>query len=674
MQTINFNIRHWGVGTKITVFTFALVSIILTTLMLTISVSTSKLLEARSAESVEHELQGVNNMVDLFNTALRSEAGSFGRILATEFPDKFSLDTATTVDIGGKATPVLKNGESTLNLDFTIVDRFTAKTGATATIFAATGDDFIRVSTSVKKENGDRAVGTMLDRKHPGYALLREGKSYIGLATLFGKQYITQYDPLKNEAGAVIGILYVGVDISKDLKTLQDKISAIKIGETGYFYVLSAAPGKTYGDLVVHPQKQGENILDNKDGNGREYVKEMLEKKSGTIRYPWADLKENGALREKTVIYTYFPDWNWVIAGGVYSDEITQESKHLRNRSLLLGFGALVIFAVALYFLVRSNITRPLKQAQAAASQIAEGDLTVNLVVDSHDEIGHLLRAMNGISHNLSSVVGQVREGAEQIATASDEIATGNLDLSSRTEEQASSLEETASSMEELTATVRQNADNARQANQLARTASTVAVKGGEVVARVVDTMDEISGSSRKIVDIISVIDGIAFQTNILALNAAVEAARAGEQGRGFAVVAGEVRSLAQRSATAAKEIKALIDASVGAVDAGTKLVEQAGVTMGEVVDSVARVTDIMTEISAASEEQSLGIHQVNEAITQMDQVTQQNAALVEEAAAAAAALQEQAAQLAQAVRIFRLDDAGTTAAPIARQARLALR
>jgi methyl-accepting chemotaxis protein len=277
---------------------------------------------------------------------------------------------------------------------------------------------------------------------------------------------------------------------------------------------------------------------------------------------------------------------------------------------------------------------------------------------------GSLLAGMEKMRASLANLVREVRAGTDTIATSAGEISHGNLDLSSRTEQQASSLEETASSMEELTGTVRQNADNARQANVLAASASEVAKRGGVVVSQVVDTMNSINESSKRIVDIISVIDGIAFQTNILALNAAVEAARAGEQGRGFAVVASEVRNLAQRSAAAAKEIKALIGDSVSKVDSGGKLVEQAGATMGEIVQSITRVTDIMSEIASASQEQSSGIEQVNEAISQMDQVTQQNAALVEEAAAAATSMQEQAAALAQLVGTFRLEEGMQAAAP----------
>lgn len=329
-----------------------------------------------------------------------------------------------------------------------------------------------------------------------------------------------------------------------------------------------------------------------------------------------------------------------------------------RNMLLMLGTFALLLGATAALIITR-GLVRQLggepNYAAEVARKIAAGDLEAQIDLSNGDSTS-MLFAMKSMRDNLADIVQQVRNGTDTIATASSQIAAGNLDLSSRTEQQASSLEETASSMEELTSTVRQNAENAGQANQLAVTASEVAQRGGDVVSEVVDTMSQINASARKIVEIIGVIDGIAFQTNILALNAAVEAARAGEQGRGFAVVATEVRSLAQRSAAAAKEIKSLIGDSVDKVESGSKLVGQAGVTMDEVVASVRRVTDIMGEITAASQEQSAGIEQVNQAITQMDQVTQQNAALVEEAAAAADSLQEQAASLSEIVSVFRVN------------------
>jgi methyl-accepting chemotaxis protein len=314
-----------------------------------------------------------------------------------------------------------------------------------------------------------------------------------------------------------------------------------------------------------------------------------------------------------------------------------------------------ISIGMALAMWVARIVAGPLQEAVSLARDVADGDLTRSIDVRSACETGQLMQALKDMTGNLQNLVSQVRHGTDTIATASSEIASGNQDLSSRTEEQASSLEETASSMEELTSTVKQNADNARQANQLAQSASGIALKGGNVVGQVVGTMASINESSRKIVDIISVIDGIAFQTNILALNAAVEAARAGEQGRGFAVVAGEVRNLAHRSAAAAKDIKLLISDSVEKVETGSALVNQAGETMNEIVTSITRVTDIMSEITSASVEQSAGIEQVNTAIVQMDQVTQQNAALVEQAAAAAESMQEQAAKLSEVVSVFKL-------------------
>jgi len=338
-------------------------------------------------------------------------------------------------------------------------------------------------------------------------------------------------------------------------------------------------------------------------------------------------------------------------------------------RTLVIGGIVAVLLALGVAVWLARNITDPLKYAVKLAQRVAKGDLTARVEVRSKDETGQLVGALKDMNAALLDIVTRVRAGTDTIATASSEINAGNQDLSTRTEQQASSLEETASSMEELTSTVKQNADNARQANQLAATASETAVRGGEVVAQVVDTMAAIDASSKKIADIIGVIDGIAFQTNILALNAAVEAARAGEQGRGFAVVAGEVRSLAQRSATAAREIKALIGDSVEKVGTGSRLVDQAGKTMEEVVGSVKRVSDIVSEIAAASDEQHAGIEQINEAVTQMDQVTQQNAALVEEAAAAAESMQDQAAGLAALVGTFHTGDEGHKA-PALPQAR----
>jgi len=340
------------------------------------------------------------------------------------------------------------------------------------------------------------------------------------------------------------------------------------------------------------------------------------------------------------------------------TDEAAAEAEraydNARN-SMLIGSALALLLGVGTAIWLTRSITVPIGQALAVAQTVAQGDLSSRIEVSGRDETGRLLAALKAMNENLTRIVGTVRNGSDSIATGWAQIAGGNADLSQRTEEQASALQQTAASMEQLGSTVRQNADNARQANQLALGASDVAVKGGEVVARVVDTMKGIHESSRKIADIIAVIDGIAFQTNILALNAAVEAARAGEQGRGFAVVAGEVRNLAQRSAEAAKEIKSLITTSVERVEQGSTLVDQAGSTMDEVVTAIRRVTDLMGEISSASAEQSAGVAQVGDAVSQMDQVTQQNAALVEESAAAADSLKQQAQALVSAVAAFKL-------------------
>ncbi|MES2071293.1 MAG: methyl-accepting chemotaxis protein [Pseudomonadota bacterium] len=442
-------------------------------------------------------------------------------------------------------------------------------------------------------------------------------------------------------------------DINKYLKRFQEYVGELKKYEADYAALITEPDEKTifaeYGKLWdAYVVENGKLVALAREGKPRE-AREMLRGESSRLNAEM--LKRTDRMVQVNV------------DGGNAAYHLGEKIYSNSRTLIMLVLAVSIALGLALAYFIARVVARPLQQALRVAQTVASGDLTSKIEASSKDETGQLLLALKEMNASLLSVVSEVRAGTDLIATASSQIASGNMDLSSRTETQASSLEETASSMEELTSTVRQNGDNARQANQLSQSASAVAQKGGGVVSQVVQTMGSINESSKKIVDIIGVIDGIAFQTNILALNAAVEAARAGEQGRGFAVVASEVRNLAQRSAGAAREIKALINDSVEKVDLGTRLVDQAGSTMEEVVASVKRVTDIISEITAASQEQSAGIEQINDAIVQMDQVTQQNAALVEQAAAAATALQDQAGNLSRVVGVFKLDAAHAPAA-----------
>jgi methyl-accepting chemotaxis protein len=421
---------------------------------------------------------------------------------------------------------------------------------------------------------------------------------------------------------------------------------------------------KAWQAYLALPRDPDEDTLAQAAGAKRDAYIQDLHAVASAVRRHDAEALDLLAMKQLTASYGAFNDASIALdkyqvkqSSDDYADATRLGDNVLHASIAGIVVGALLMVAASVT-LMRA-IMGPLNQALQCFEAMARGDLTTPIVAERNDEMGKLMQGLAAMQRQLSGTVLSVRDGSAAIASASSEIAAGNLNLSSRTEQQAGSLEETASSLEQLTATVKNNADNARQANQFVLDTAAVAQRGGQIVADVVQTMGRINDSSRRIVDIIGVIDGIAFQTNILALNAAVEAARAGEQGRGFAVVASEVRNLAQRSGAAAREIKELITASVGNVDAGNALVERAGATMDEIVASVERVTGIMGGIMSASEEQSAGIQQINQAIVQMDQVTQQNAALVEEAAAAADSLQDQAQALATLVGTFRTGDGG---------------
>jgi methyl-accepting chemotaxis protein len=514
------------------------------------------------------------------------------KILVAQFPEGFSLNAREQVPIGEELTPAVQSGATILNMNFREIDRFSLKTGASATIFVKRDNDFIRISTSVKKENGERAVGTALDHAHAGYENLLAGHSYTGFAQLFGHQHMTRYDPILDASGRIIAVLYVGINVSRRPQAgIAMKVSAAALCVTLPVFAL----------------------------------------------YWWATTALVASLAAASVQNTPAQ-----IAArlGYYG---------------LAACAALLLGGVALHFMIRKMVARPLTLGTQAAQKLAKGDLTAHMHVDRRDEIGQMMQAINGISQGLAGIVGAVRSGSDHIGVAAHQIASGNSDLSTRAESQASSLEQISATMENLTVTVKGNAEHAREASALVATASAQATKGGEVVREVVTTMSAIKDSSRKVADIIGVIDSIAFQTNILALNASVEAARAGEQGRGFAVVATEVRQLAQRSADAAREIKSLIGASVGKVDDGSRLADEAGETMLRIVAAVGDVATIMHGIAAASTDQSNAIGEVSIAIGGIDEMTQQNAALVEQAAAATDSLRADAENLSENVRIFRL-------------------
>ncbi|MGS0896682.1 methyl-accepting chemotaxis protein [Burkholderia stagnalis] len=474
---------------------------------------------------------------------------------------------------------------------------------------------------------------------------------------------------IANLVDSAAGVVKAYQALARDGKLPEDdakrealaRLAAMRYGDSGYVFVMDSKPV-----VLMHPtlpKLVGTQVGDYLDPDGKPLFVTILNAAkatgSGFAEYR-GRLPHSETAVPKISYVTRFAPWDWNISSGVFLKDIdTVYYETLAGHLAVVFVIGLAISAAMLVIIrnVRGSLGGEPDAAAALATRIAQGDLTRPVPVRAGDRTS-MMAAMRDMQARLQATIGGIRQSAESIASASRQIAAGNDDLSQRTEEQAASLEETAASMEQLTATVKQNADNARQASGLANNASEIARAGSDVVNRVIGTMGEIDDSSRKIADIIGVIEGIAFQTNILALNAAVEAARAGEQGRGFAVVAGEVRSLAQRSATASKEIRELIVDSVERVRNGSTLVGQAGTTMGEILQAVARVTDIMGEIAAASEEQASGITQVGRAVTQMDQVTQQNAALVEEAAAAAASLQEQAAQLRDAIGAFRIADA----------------
>ncbi len=584
----------------------------------------------------------VADSIDAFDATSRVMAERAYKGFRQQLPGPFSLD---------EGSGTLRHAGVALNARFDEVDGFHRATGGVATIFARRGDDFERIATSVRQANGERAVGTKLARTSPAYAEAAAGRRYVGRAVLFGTPYMTVYEPVRDAAGQVVGVLFIGFDISEFQRSLDAVVAAARFFESGGVLVID--PGKANADAVFvsHPTAAGRKVLEAAPQAGP--LLDALRAAKHVDLEDSMSLLRAGMDQPLTIKrHSESTGW-WVVAQVPDAEAMATHWANMRTQWALLAASAIGI-ALVLLLLVRRYVGRPLAELTTAVSALAAGDLRHPFSSRRDDEVGRLVQEVEAMRQRFAAMIGQLRQASDNILTASGEIAAGNGDLSSRTEQAASSLQQTAASMAQFAEGLRGSAVSAADASRLAAEASEVASRGGQTVQGVVATMDGIAQGSRRIGEITGLIDGIAFQTNILALNAAVEAARAGEQGRGFAVVAGEVRSLAQRSAEAAREIKGLIGESTQQAQAGATQVAQAGETMAAIEESVRRVEAIIRALTETAGLQSQGVGEVNAAVSQLDQATQQNAALVEQSTAAAHSLKEQAGQLAELVGTFK--------------------
>ncbi|EKM0361839.1 methyl-accepting chemotaxis protein [Cronobacter turicensis] len=641
-MTLSF--QRWGLGAKLSFLTGVAVAALFLLFTFALSHKASEQLEALALEDLHNQTTSVVDMAQMFDSSLNEEVASFTKLFNSFIPQPISRDESQMQSINGISVPMLKGGDTSLHENNALPDDFLTRTGAIATLFVRSGDNFVRVATSLRKEDGSRAIGTQLDTASPAFAPVVKGETYRGLALLFGKRYITQYEPVKDASGKVIAILFVGVDITHSWQVMRNKILNRRLGESGHFYVINRAPGKTYGQFLFHPSDEGK-----RPAWPDAILKPVLTEQQGTLEME----KEDG--RTALLSFTQLPGWNWAIVGEVDKATLLSGVTSMRNQFLAAGVIVSLLFAAAFVWTVRRWLTTPLRNVITLARQYAAGDLRETIDTRRQDEVGQLIDAINGIGNGLQLIVNQVRDAAGDISHGTRALASDSGEISEQINKQASSVEETSASMEQLAATVSQNAANMEQTQSLVKEASDAVQHGGETVSNAVTTMNDIRSASQRIADITHVIESIAFQTNILALNAAVEAARAGEHGKGFAVVAQEVRALAARSANAVKEIEQLISDTLAKVSEGHALSEQTRKAMEAIISRIGQINQLVTEINHASHEQSAGIGQVNIAMHQIGEATHINAERVTRSEQTAQVLREKGNHLNELVSLFRL-------------------
>jgi methyl-accepting chemotaxis protein len=640
---------------------------------------TEKAVVALGKTNLEQLVETSAKAVEAYNRELESEAANLSAVFGYLFPGEFTLDPARQVDVLSERVPAILSGGQDIAGDYSQVDEFAQATGGNATIFVRRGNDFVRVVTSVQKENGDRAVGTLLSRDSPAYERNIKGEPFNGKVTLFGRKFVTNYTPIKNSGGRVIGIRYIGKEFSESLSALREGLGEQKVGESGYVFIMDASNSDQHGELVLHPTFEGRQMNELSQSTAG-FVDTASNEQFGQRQLLWSD---QGQAEPWEVYFRNIPKLDWVVAAAAPASELTGASDVLSRTLLFVTLATIALVAIILGFTSRALVSRPLTEAVEALTAIADGDYTREVKVSRKDETGQLQQALKTMQTNVRRAMGEISGAAQELAGASQQLAVSSDQVARGSREQSQSATSMASTIEELTTNIEHLAANASEANEISQASSEKSERGASVIKRadsemqrIAQTVRDASGSmeeldelSQQITSIIEVIGQIAEQTNLLALNAAIEAARAGEQGRGFAVVADEVRNLAGRTTASAHEITGMIERlregthkavttmnnNVKDVEGVAELANEAGTSIRDIQEGANRVVSVFSEISERLSEQSKASNEVAQSVEQIATMTGTNDSAIQESARATSELDQMAKRLQAIVGRFRV-------------------